>query len=78
MKVRYVPSPKADNDVIDVRAPGCAGNLFLGDYPCTHCGELNQITFPDVRAGYTFFFRCYTCQQVFEGNLTQEARKLLS
>jgi hypothetical protein len=63
--------------LINVRAPGCAGNLFLRDRQCPKCGKPVQITIQDVR-GNDFRANCFSCGQGITGPLSLEEKRLIN
>ena len=59
--------------LIDVRAPGCAGNNFDGHCSCPKCGAVMQLTIQNRTS--TGFEAVCSCGQVVKGQLLgQKAR----
>jgi hypothetical protein len=54
------------NALIDVHAPGCAGNYFDGHYKCPNCGECIQFTTQNRTSGVSSEAVCARCGRAIE------------
>jgi hypothetical protein len=61
----------------DLRAPGCAGNLFIGSRNCPQCGSFIQITIENVRNQGTGFAAFCLGGHDVAGSLTTAEQELV-